>query len=358
MSKFKPKDTALATVCVVRKVHALKSHTTHSQNVIGYSELKKKLMKETCAFSILAISIVCVLVSCSTDSKTQQEFRNPNYIWFVPNGESEGRWVEIDYTSNSPLLSSGHCTEFYSNGSERSKYNLNRHGNPDTIFYLNLESSVTHYSITNEDRLTSYFTRDGEFESYLNDGSVAMFGIVEDHNLIDYKWSGKMASFYELLSAKTRVWRSFEAFLKEIISTAKERNQSGALYIEESRTTTLDSLRLNLIDSIMITSETLTKLKVEQGCEDLKHSTLQFINGTKSLSENECGEIIQKMKLEFTDQNIDSLMAVVQIILDKSKIDDENAEKAYMNWSRKFQPGEYIVPLLHEVNKQKTMLDN
>jgi hypothetical protein len=34
MSKFKPKDTALANVCATGKVRALKSRTTHSQTVV------------------------------------------------------------------------------------------------------------------------------------------------------------------------------------------------------------------------------------------------------------------------------------------------------------------------------------
>lgn len=287
------------------------------------------------------------------EPKDQMKYRYQNFIWFVPEGESEGRWVEIDYKGNSELLTSGHCTEFYYNGAERIKYNLDHTGKRDTIFYYNLDSVITHYSVGSEENIQNLFYQDGKFESFLWDGSIAISGIVEEHQLTEFKWEGKMASFYQLVSSKTYVWRGFEGFLREIAGVIQESSQSGAKYIPIHQIRSIDSLRSTLIDSAASTLERFSNLTVEPDCEDIKEVSTQFIVVTKLLLEEECKDLLERMQLELNAENFDALRKLTQIMFDKSVEADRNEEKIYIEWSRRFKPGDYLVAYLTHLDKKR-----
>lgn len=303
---------------------------------------------------LLAILFVFVssFISCNVETKDQVGFRNQNFIWFVPEGESIGGWVEIDYSRNSELLTSGHCTEFYYNGNERVKYNLDRRGNRDTTFYFDLKNTITHYSVGHEGNMKSYFYEDGKFESFLWDGSIAISGIVENNDLIEYEWKGKMADFCKLMSIKTHVWESFEGFLKGVAVPVKERERSGAKYIPGYQINSLDFLRLNLIDSTESALEILSNFEVLDESINIKESTVQFVDATKLILEEDCDFFLQRLRYEFNSENVKILAVLTQSMLDKSTVADRKDEKIYIEWHRLFKPGDYFLPYLENLDKK------
>lgn len=309
-------------------------------------------MKGFTTSSLIVLFFVFSLISCNVETKDQVEYRNQNFIWFVPEGETMGRWVKIDVANTAEILTSGHCTEFYYNGNERLTYNLDQRGKKDSTFYFDLNNTITHYSTGNDENITNYFYVNGKFESFLWDGSMAMSGIVEENELTKFKWEGKMADFYTLISTQTHVWRGFEEFLKKIATAIQKREQSGVKYIPEDQLNTLDSVRLNLIDSTAYRLEILSNFEVAQECISIQKSSIQFVGTTQSMLEEDCEKILQRMQLEFNTENVNSLAPLIKGMLEKSEQADRNDEEIYTEWARLFQLGDYIVPYLANLDKK------
>lgn len=303
--------------------------------------------------STILITIFCVfsLVSCDVETKDQVEYRNQNFIWFVPNGETVGRWVEIDYSGNSKILTSGNCTEFYYNGNESIKYNLDRMGKRDTTFYFDLNGIITHYSTYNEENIENYFYLDGNFESFLWDGSMAISGIVQGNQLVEFQLEGKIADVYKLVSSKTNAWRGFEGFLRELSNIVQNSYLSGETKISDNKFEELNSLRLNLIDSTTFILEELVDYEVDKECINLKESSIMFINSTNLLLEEDSKKMLQIMRLEFSDENVNSLANLTRQMLEKSEEADRNDEEINREWSRFFKPGDYLLPYLDNLDR-------
>ena len=288
--------------------------------------------------------------SCKEESKDPPENRYKNSIWFVPEGETEGRWVVTDYSKGSELLTSGHCTEFYHNGKERIKYTLDHRGEKDTIFYYDLDSVLTHYSIGPEDDIKNYFYHDGDFTSYLWDGSAEISGIVRNHHLTEISWQGKMGSFHTLVSSKTYVWRGFEGFLHKLSASLKEAYQKEEKYIPSHEISSLDSLRVTLIDSIVVELTKASELEVEADCEKIKESSIQFMGVANLLLEEECEQIIQIMQGELKPESFDAIYELTQSMIHKADKADRVDEKIFVEWARDIKPGDFLVAYLEKLN--------
>ena len=74
---------------------------------------------------------------------------------------------------------------------------------------------------------------------------------------------------------------------------------------------------------------------------------------TKLLLEEECKDLLERMQLELNAENFDALRKLTQIMFDKSVEPDRNEEKIYIEWSRRFKPGDYLVAYLTHLDKKQ-----
>lgn len=309
-------------------------------------------MRKSVVNFLLYVLFIFSIISCNVDTEKQIEYRNQNFIWFVPHGESEGRWVKIDFSGKARKLTSGHCTEFYFNGEERIKYNLDRRGEIDTTFYFDLNNNMTHYSTGDEYNMENYYYQNGEFESFLWNGSLAISGIVEDNNLIEFSWENEMAEFYKLTSNQTYVWRSFESFNEKLTKAVLLIDKRGAKSLSESQFEELDSLRLSLIDSTQATIELLSNFNVSSSSMNIKKSTIQFLGETKSMLEGDMGDFLLGMRQELNPEKKQALAKKIKKIYDSSRSADRRDKKAYTEWLKEFRPGDFLIKYLDHLDKK------
>lgn len=308
-------------------------------------------MKIIKTFSIILVSLF--LTSCSEDDLQEMKYRNPNFIWFVPEGDLLGQWIEIDYTKESEILTSGHCTTFYENGNERSFYILDQRGIKDTTFYFDLDKNITHYSTGIEEQVQNYFYNEGKFKSFLADGSLAISGIVNDHDLIDYEWHGAMADFQVLISSKKQVWADYLELGDNIFSAIQERTESGASHIPKERIDSIDSLRISILHSTTGTSELLNNIKVAKVSEKLKENYVGLVYNIKMMLEDDCKKFIKSLNLEFTPENIETMRSLAKSYDEKNSELEKNNHDDILTWIRQTKPGEYTMPYMAEYLTKK-----
>lgn len=154
--------------------------------------------------------------SCKSDDIANTKFRNHNYYWFVEEGSVNGKWVKISYDENNESLKEGHCTGFYKNGIIREKFNVNKFGKSDTIFFYNLSEELTHYSV-NKGKIENYFYNNGPFKAYLPSGSLILTGEVNNNVLVKRQWHGDFKLFYILIKSSTGVWNNSNRLFKDVI---------------------------------------------------------------------------------------------------------------------------------------------
>jgi hypothetical protein len=250
---------------------------------------------------LICLSILFIFLGCGKNDPDDSSYKNSEYIWFISDSSEEGEWIKLDKDNDGEYLKNGSYEMYYSNGTIYEKGHFNELGDYDTAWYYDTSSTITHYTVNENDDYYTRMLKDGIFSTFSTKGELTVTGEYINGEFSKMEMQGPLRTPAQLmciyLGAKDIVdhnAKEIKRVLKDIIN---QESPTGSFYLTELDSTNVSNRKLLAMKKIrlsLVESNKITKT--------LKKSVQEYTSMWLSNMDNELPQIFLLSKDGITEK--------------------------------------------------------
>lgn len=265
------------------------------QNLISLN-YSIKYSKNLC---FILISLLFGVVSCSNHNQNDIKYRNPNYIWFESDENTNGEWIELEKEGDD-FLKNGSYKMFYLDGNIFESGHFDSNGDYDTAFYYDTKGLLTHYCVNTGESVITNIVQNKPFKAYATSGELLITGKPVLGKLTEIKFHNDLENFIKVWciykNSQVKINNSFQELTVIIKDLIDNPNADTTKAFNSA-----DSINKVLIKHLNFQGVLLSVTTVNQSNLDVKAKVTNYIQFQNGFAKNKMRKIILRCKNGLSD---------------------------------------------------------
>lgn len=244
--------------------------------------------------------MIFTLLSCGKNDPTDSSYKNGEYIWFISDSSEEGEWIKLENESDN-YLKNGSYKMYYSNGSIYEKGHFNEFGDYDTAWYYDTFSTITHYTVNENDDYYTRMLKDGIFSTFSTKGELTVTGKYINGEFSKIEMQGPLRNPAQLmclyLGAKDIIDHNAKEIKRVLKNIINQESPTGSPYLTE-----LDSINISNRKLLAMKKIRLPLVENSKATNTLKKSVQEYTSIWLSIMDNELPQLFLLSKDGITEK--------------------------------------------------------